>query len=337
MARARVESPVPPREARAALFMAAGRFPTDARDVVTARCAGELGVSPAALLGSLFADLPSERIAISPPSLDPGDVVLRANLALAQGLLARAYSVRIAVDGNARAVVRHAALRGLICSVMRDAGDDLARIELSGPFALFQRTLLYGRALGAVMPVLAWTRRFKLEATCDIRGRRAVVTLATGDPIFPSSEPRRFDSRLEERFARDFARLAPDWAIVREPEPIPPRDGSSSSTTTTRCARTEGTPRGRGLGGARGARRTGGGGGGLRVRPRGDAPRLPNAGHGRRRGVAAARGRPRGTPLMTASTQVREIALQHGLRFYVPKPLRSEDLLDTVEHARSGS
>ncbi len=46
------------------------------------------------------------------------------------------------------------------------------------------------------------------------------MTLATGDPIFPSSEPRRFDSRLEERFARDFARLAPDWAIVREPEPI---------------------------------------------------------------------------------------------------------------------
>ncbi len=125
------------------------------------------------------------------------------------------------------------ALRGLICFVTRDeelrsccpltptlspcggegkrglTRDDLARIELSGPFALFRRTLLYGRALGAVVPVLAWTRRFKLEATCDIRGRRALVTLATGDPIFPSSEPRPFDRRLEERFARDFARLAP--------------------------------------------------------------------------------------------------------------------------------
>jgi hypothetical protein len=29
--------------------------------------------------------------------------------------------------------------------------------------------------------------------------------------------------------------------------------------------------------------------------------------------------------------------MQHGLRFYVPKPFRSDDLLDTVEHARSGS
>jgi hypothetical protein len=117
-------------------------------------------------------------------------------------------------------VARHAALRGLICSVTRGAGDDLARVDLSGPFALFRRTLLYGRALGAVVPVLGWTRRFKLEATCDVRGRRALVTLASGDPIFPSPEPRRFDSRVEERFARDFARLARDWAIVREPEPI---------------------------------------------------------------------------------------------------------------------
>ncbi len=220
LARSRVDSPVPPREARATLFLAAARFPADARDAVIARCAGELGISPDALKGSLFADLPSERIATPPPSLDPGEVVLRSNLALAQGLLARAYSVSIAIDGNARAGARHAALRGLICSVTRAASDDLVRIDLSGPFALFRRTLLYGRALGAVVPVLAWTRRFKLEATCDIRGRKTVVTLATGDPIFPSSEPRRFDSHLEERFARDFARLAPDWSIVREPEPI---------------------------------------------------------------------------------------------------------------------
>jgi predicted nuclease of restriction endonuclease-like RecB superfamily len=220
MARSRVESPVPPREARAALFLTAGRSPTSARDALVARCAGDLGVSSDGLMAALFADLPSERIAVISPALDPGDLVLRANLALAQGLLARAYSVKIALEGNARAVARHAALRGLICSASRGAGDDLARIDLSGPFALFRRTLLYGRALGAVVPVLAWTRRFELEATCDVRGRRALVRLATGDPLFPSSEPRRFDSRLEERFARDFARIARDWAMVREPEPI---------------------------------------------------------------------------------------------------------------------
>jgi predicted nuclease of restriction endonuclease-like RecB superfamily len=44
-----------------------------------------------------------------------------------------------------------------------------------------------------------------------------------GRPIFPGTEPRRFDSRVEERFARDVARLAPEWNVVREPEAIPAR------------------------------------------------------------------------------------------------------------------
>lgn len=220
LARSRVDAPVPPREARAALFTAAARAPAVPRDVLVARCSDQLRVTPPQLMTALFADLPSERVALPPPSLDPGEVALRANLALAQGLLARARAVTIDLEGNARAVVRHAALRGLICSVLRRGGDDLARIELSGPFALFRRTLLYGRALGAVIPVLAWARRFELVAECELRGRRASVALATGDPIFPSAEPRRFDSRVEERFARDFARAAPGWTIVREPEPI---------------------------------------------------------------------------------------------------------------------
>jgi predicted nuclease of restriction endonuclease-like RecB superfamily len=117
-------------------------------------------------------------------------------------------------------VVRHAALRGLLCSVSRGEADDGAQLEVSGPFALFRRTLLYGRALGSLVPVLGWTRRFRLEAECEVRRRTVMVTLATGDPIFPSPEPRRFDSQVEERFARDFGRAAPAWTIVREPEPI---------------------------------------------------------------------------------------------------------------------
>jgi predicted nuclease of restriction endonuclease-like RecB superfamily len=49
---------------------------------------------------------------------------------------------------------------------------------------------------------------------------RLTLQLGTGDPIFPSSSPRRYDSLLEERFAREFRRLAPGWDVIREPEPI---------------------------------------------------------------------------------------------------------------------
>lgn len=220
LARSRVTSALPPREARARVFASAARHPARPATEVLAACALDLGVTPGALRDALFADLPGERLALPPASLDPGELALRANLLLAQALLARAFRVEISLEGNARAVVRHASLRGLICSVVPVPSGGAARLEVSGPFALFRRTLLYGRALGSLLPVLAWTSRFRLDAECEVRGRAATVTLASGDPIFPSGEPRRFDSQVEERFARDFGRAAPGWTIVREPEPI---------------------------------------------------------------------------------------------------------------------
>jgi predicted nuclease of restriction endonuclease-like RecB superfamily len=226
LARSRVGAPLPPRQARATVFAAAARSPGLPAEVVLADCAAGLRLGAEALGAALFADLPGERLALPPGTLDPGDLALRANLLLAQSLLARAVRVEVEVEGNARAVVRHASLRGLICAVAPAApgqghghGQGV-RLQVSGPFALFRRTLLYGRALGSLLPVLAWTRRFRLEAHCELRGRVVVVTLASGDPIFPSAEPRRFDSLVEERFARDFGRAAPGWEIVREPEPL---------------------------------------------------------------------------------------------------------------------
>ena len=93
-------------------------------------------------------------------------------------------------------------------------------LELSGPFALFRRTLVYGRALGEIVPLLAWCRRLRLRADCILRERRLTLQLGSGDPIFPAAEPRPYDSRLEERFAREFRRAAPDWDLVREPEAV---------------------------------------------------------------------------------------------------------------------
>jgi predicted nuclease of restriction endonuclease-like RecB superfamily len=225
LARSRVGGAMPPRLARAELFGARARSPELGPEAVLAGCAGRLGLPPEALREALFADLPGERLALPPQEgLEPGELALRANSLLAQAVLERARRVELEVAGHARAVVRQAALRGLICSVAPSRpgvglGEGV-RLAVSGPFALFRRTLLYGRALGSLLPVLAWTRRFRLTAHAELRGRVYAVTLATGDPIFPSVEPRRFDSQLEERFARDFGRAAPGWDLIREPEPV---------------------------------------------------------------------------------------------------------------------
>jgi len=211
---------VPSRRARRSVFAEAARTAGPPAAVLT-RVAAALGVTAEELQDSLFADLPGERLVASPPqALSAVELALRTNLSLVQALLARATSVKIEAEGNARVLVRHAKLRGLICAVAERSATADAVLELSGPFALFRHTRLYGRALGELVPFLAWCRRFRLHAACVLDGRRLTLELRPGDPIFPAGEPRRYDSRLEEHFAREFRRLAPAWDVVREPEPV---------------------------------------------------------------------------------------------------------------------
>lgn len=227
--RSRASAAVPPREARAALFLAAaslvsadgvGRSAPD-RPAVVARIAQSFSVTERQLLDSLFADLPGERFVLEPSSpLSPVELGLSCNLALVQGFLFRSTSVRIALEGNARAIVRLARLRGLLCTASSDGDGERGILDLSGPFSLFRHTLLYGRRLAELIPLLPWCARFQLTAECVVRDRKGILRVASGDPIAPSREPRRYDSKLEERFARDFGRLTKDWDVLREPEPV---------------------------------------------------------------------------------------------------------------------
>lgn len=211
---------VPPRRARALVFVEAARSPAPARTVLSA-VAASLGVTAGDLQDSLFADLPGERlVGASAQPLSALELALRTNLALVQALLFHAIAVKIDVEGNTRVLVRHAKLRGLICTIADRTGRRGSSLEISGPFVLFRNTRLYGRALGELVPLLAWCPHFRLQAHCVFAGRHLTLELQTGDPIFPARAPREYDSRVEERFARDFRRLAPDWDVVREPEPI---------------------------------------------------------------------------------------------------------------------
>jgi predicted nuclease of restriction endonuclease-like RecB superfamily len=216
----RPRAAVPPRQARALVFMEAARMPAPPETVLR-RVATSQGVTVADLEDALFADLPGERLVGGPSKpLSAAELALRSNLALVQALLFRAAAVTVEVEGNSRLLVRHAKWRGLICTVAEQSGTMGAALEISGPIALFRNTRLYGRALGELVPLLAWCPRFRLRAACDFEGRHLTLQLGTGDPIFPAAAPHQYDSQLEERFARDFRRRAPDWDVLREPEPI---------------------------------------------------------------------------------------------------------------------
>lgn len=214
------DAAVPPRQARRLVFGEAAHTSAP-RSAVLARVASSLGVTPEGLEASLFADLPGERrVAGLALPMSPAELALRANLSLTQALLFRATAVILHLEGNARVLVRHAKLRGLLCTVARPTASADTALEISGPLAIFRRTMLYGRALGSLVPHLAWCQRFRLRAECLLEDRLVDFHLATGDPIFPAAAPRQYDSQLEERFGRDFRKIAPDWDVLREPEPI---------------------------------------------------------------------------------------------------------------------
>lgn len=186
--------------------------------------ARSLGLAPGSVERLLFADLPGEKL-VSPPATvpSPDDLALRINSFIARSLLFHARRVRIQAEGGVRPLVRQAKLRGLLCTVdaPRDGGPERdAVLDLSGPFTVFRHTLLYGRALGELVQFLPHVARFHLRADCVLREQDAILELRSGDPIFPCEPPRRYDSKLEARFAKDFARAAPDWDLLREPEPI---------------------------------------------------------------------------------------------------------------------
>ena len=209
-------SAVPPEKARETLFCARTMHGTRALAMECAAAA--LGVEPAVIERSLFADLPGERLVRAPDVIpSPQEIALRTNQLIVRSLLFHARRVRIKAEGAVRPLVRQAKLRGLLCTVTQ-ASEPI--LDVSGPFTVFRHTLLYGRALGELVQFLPHCARYQLRADCVLRGGDAALDLQTGDPIFPTEKAKPYDSKLEERFARDLRKVAPDWDLVREPEPI---------------------------------------------------------------------------------------------------------------------
>jgi hypothetical protein len=248
---------VPPREARALLFRAAAERPATrqparewpaTRDGVLFHVASALGVSAAELESALFADLPHEqRVAALPADLSASQLGVIGNQALLASCLRRAARVRIRAWGSARALVRHARQLGLICLVSRppqppDGAElsailcstragleaeeraqlDGVQLDISGPFALFRRTQVYGRALASLVPRATACSYFEMEADCAWGPGRhlAKLRIRSGDPIVGGRAPPARERRLEARFVRDLRRAAPEWEVLPDPSPV---------------------------------------------------------------------------------------------------------------------
>ena len=214
----RERGPVSAKQVRRTLFGVAAPG-DDAREQRIASAARALETTPEVVMSVLWADLPGERMVVLPDGR-PTELAIaaEANLRIIQRALLRCHTLRLEVTGNARGVVRTAAVRGLLVTARRH-GDRIV-LDISGPLALFHRTTVYGRALGSIVPHLAWCEQFALEARCDLGEGLATFRLQPPLLLPPSSQPRRHDSALEARFAREMSRIAPTWRVVREPSAI---------------------------------------------------------------------------------------------------------------------
>lgn len=186
---------------------------------VLAEVARPLGLRPEEPGELLLADLAGERaVALPSPLPEPARLVTSGNLALAQSVLRAASQVELQLRGNVRPVLAQVRLTRLLYTATGDARS--VRLAISGPLALFHHTTLYGRALASLASVLPRAERFELTSRLSWGGQPIDVTIRSGDPLPAPAEDPRWDSRLEQRFAQDFLKVAPDWDLVREPAPL---------------------------------------------------------------------------------------------------------------------
>lgn len=216
--RSRIEAAIAPRKARVVLFEHGAQG--GPHDLTIRNAARSVAVEPDALLGSLFADLPRER-RLCPPEETPDavELALQCNQRLVQRLLRRSSRVAIRIVGNARRVVTHLKRCGLICAIQSAPGGGQS-LEISGPLAIFHRTLLYGNALAGLVPIMAWCNEWSLHADIHLGDSPRILELQTGAPIAPAREPALYDSKLEKRFATEFRKHLPGWHLIREPKPV---------------------------------------------------------------------------------------------------------------------
>lgn len=217
-----VDSLVPPRQLRDRVFGQAAASPGQPPEETLALISAELGLSRVELTRSLYADIPAERrLRLSDDLVSPMELIERYNLRLAQGILRRAHHLDVQLRDHVKAVLRAARLNGLLCYAEAGRGDDGTLLELSGPLSILRQTTKYGRQLANWLPAVIGTSGWDLSARCTLRGHDVLWVASHNDGIGGGHAPsRRFDSKLEARFFRDLKRLAPQWQVLREADPV---------------------------------------------------------------------------------------------------------------------
>lgn len=165
---------IEPRQLRQLVFLRAAASrreaqPSDkrlAREQVLQKVALDEGIDPASIEAALFADLRSEQRLERAPRIEPSALLQRYERAQVQAVLLRAVRVEASVeclDADAyRALFRALKFRRLLFSLQRNGSG--YRINIDGPYSLFDAVTKYGLQMALVLPSLMTARRLELRA-----------------------------------------------------------------------------------------------------------------------------------------------------------------------------
>jgi predicted nuclease of restriction endonuclease-like RecB superfamily len=187
------------------------------RQARLATAAATLGTTPEDVEALLWVDLAMER-PVTLPAGRPAetDLAAFANLERIQRCVRRAHDLQLRIWDRANELVRTVARYGLISQIRRDG--DATLLDVIGPLALFHSTIVYGRALAQLVPLLADHPRFALDIHCRLGGEDARLHVAPPVWLPPvPGAPRRATS-IAQRLATDLEALG--HVVEREPPPI---------------------------------------------------------------------------------------------------------------------
>lgn len=197
-----VVADVPPEQLREKVFAAAaahraalrqiGHREKFRRDQVLAEVGAEVGLPPAQVAATLFADLKEENRMLRFDDLDARRLIERYNVSLAQAVLLRSVQVTAEVrrekPSRYRQLFRWLKFHRLLYRVEGTMAEGYV-FHIDGPLSLFSATNKYGMQMALFLPALLLCNDFRLDAE-----------LRWG----PKREPRRFALRSGDGLASHY-------------------------------------------------------------------------------------------------------------------------------------
>lgn len=197
----------------------AGTLHAGTRQAVLAGAAADLDLTPEEVERGLYADLKEEQVLAGFEPPQPGWLLDRYNVALAQAVLLRASELTIRLGHQSprdlRALFRKVKFFQLLHRVTRD-GDTGWLLHLDGPLSLFRSSQKYGLQMASFLPTLLHFDHWSLTASLLWGKRRQErsfrLSPATGLRPYGQLSGRWQPEELTA-FAEAFARLDSGWEI----------------------------------------------------------------------------------------------------------------------------